>query len=371
MAFLYILFAAAIPFSACAQEVYNEVQGIYSARVLRITDAEIVEVPGTDTVAEVQTLTARILEGPQKGKEITFQNDYQQLKEGSRFFIRHLKTIDGVERYTVADIDRRGPLIILGCLFAGMILWLSGKQGVRSLISLIGSILVIIYVLLPGLLAGYSPVLISIGIAVAILCAAIFLTHGINRESIAAFLGTISAICLTGFFAYFAVHITQLTGFASEEAVYLNIHTDGVLDFAGLLLGGIIIGILGVLDDIAVTQAVVVGELYRSNAEQNKWNVYKRALHVGREHVGALVNTLALAYTGSALPLLLLFSESTAKFSLLINQEIIATEIVRTIVGSIGLILTVPITTFIAVYLLKDQTGQEKHISHSHSHHSH
>ncbi len=140
--------------------------------------------------------------------------------------------------------------------------------------------------------------------------------------------------------------------------------------FAGLLLGGILIGVLGVLDDIAITQAAVVSELYGSAKHLSKKEIYMSALRVGKEHVGALVNTLALAYTGASLPLLLLFSTADASTSSIINQEIFATEIIRTIVGSIGLILTVPITTLLAVYFLKDYKGKVVG-GHSHMHSQH
>jgi uncharacterized membrane protein len=172
-------------------------------------------------------------------------------------------------------------------------------------------------------------------------------------------------VILTGVLAYIGVTFAHLTGFVSDEAVYLNLNTKGTLDFAGLLFGGIMIGALGVLDDIAVTQAAVVSELYNSASHLSKKEIYIKALRVGKEHVGALVNTLALAYTGASLPLLLLFSTSDSSISSIINREIFATEIIRTVAGSIGLILTVPITTMLAVWLLKGYKGGHVH-SHSH-----
>lgn len=177
-----------------------------------------------------------------------------------------------------------------------------------------------------------------------------------------------TGVVATGILAYIGVEAANLTGFASDEAVYLNFNTPG-LNFSGLLLGGIIIGALGVLDDIAVTQAAVVSELYGSSPNISRKEAYKRALRVGKEHVGALVNTLALAYTGAALPLLLLFSTSDSTVSSIINQEVFATEIIRTITGSIGLILTVPFTTLLAVFFLEKYRGKPS--GHSHSHHSH
>ena len=167
--------------------------------------------------------------------------------------------------------------------------------------------------------------------------------------------GTLIAVVLTGIFAFLSIQGAGLTGFSSDETIYLNLSTGGELDFVGLLLAAMIIGALGVLDDIAVTQVAVVRELFAAGVKE-KWDVYKRAMRVGREHVGALVNTLVLAYTGAALPLLLLFSLSQSGPLAIINREIFATEIIRSLVGSIGLILTVPITTLLAILLLEKYT---------------
>jgi len=176
------------------------------------------------------------------------------------------------------------------------------------------------------------------------------------------------AVFLTGLFAVVAVKMTSLSGFSADESMYLNLNTKGTLDFTGLLLGAIIVGVLGVLDDIAVTQAAVVSELYDSNPQMSKGEAYARALRIGREHVGALVNTLVLAYTGASLPILLYFQVSKMSFSSAVNLEIFATEIVRAIVGSIGLILTVPIVTLLAVFYLKGYKSKNPHTHHHHHH---
>jgi uncharacterized membrane protein len=175
------------------------------------------------------------------------------------------------------------------------------------------------------------------------------------------------SVFLTILLAMFAVASTSLSGFSDDASLYLNFNTGGTLNFAGLLLGAIIVGVLGVLDDIAITQAAVVTELFNSNKNMTRLEVYKRAIRVGREHVGALVNTLVLAYTGAALPMMLLVNLYQYDFFTIINLEVFATEIVRTIVGSIGLVLTVPIVTFMAVIYLKDYKSKNSH--HHHHHH--
>ncbi len=360
-----LLFLLFLPIVSQAQEIHHDYQGTYRGKVIEVTSEELKKIPGTNTEHLYQTIEVKILDGPEAGEIISIENDYLELDKGDTFYFNHNIYIDGTEVYAIVNIDRRGSLILFGLLFVAAIIAFGGWQGVRSLLALGGSFVAIFYVLLPGLLHGWNPLFLSLLVASGILAAAIFFTHGLNRESAVAYGGTMIAVFLTGILAIIAVHLSDLSGFVSDESVYLNMNTDGALNFTGLLLGAIIIGVLGVLDDIAVTQAAVVSELYDSNESMGRREVYTRALRVGREHVGALVNTLVLAYAGVSLPLLLYFYMSPLSFWSLVNSEIFATEIIRTIVGSIGLIMTVPIVTGLAVFYLKGHTS--KH-SHSHSH---
>lgn len=351
--------------NAIAQELHEDLQGIWQAQVIEVLSVEPRVRSGVEDT--VQTLSAQLLDGPQAGQVIEIKNDYLQLKPGQKFFVNYLVDIDGRIIYSVRDIDRRGPIYWLLGLFIAVVVAFGGRQGVRAIISLVGSFLAIIYILLPLLISGYSPIIVSSVVGGIILFCAIFFTHGFNKQSLVAFSGTFIGVVLTAVMAIIAVAGTDLTGFASEEAVYLNFTTDGIINFKGLLLGGIMIGVLGVLDDIAVTQVAVVAELKRIAKNLSPLEIFKRSIVVGREHVSALVNTLVLAYAGVSLPLLLWFSTSDASFTMIINEELFATEIVRTIVGSIGLILTVPITTLLAVYLLKEEDLKHSHL-HFHSH---
>lgn len=340
----------AIPVNA--QETYDSFQGTWRGKVLEIISEEVKIIPGTDTQHVYQTVRFEALDGPKKGTYITAENDYIELGEGDTFFFDYSIYPDGSEIYNVVELDRKGSLIFLSIVFVGVILAFGRWQGFRSLISLAVSFLALLYILLPGILAGWNPLVASILVVSAILFVAIFFTHGFNKESCIAYGGTMVAVIITGLFAMFSVYITHLTGFSDEASIYLNFHTDGSLDFTALLLGAIIIGVLGILDDIAITQVAVVSELYESNPGMDKKEVYKRALRVGRDHVGALVNTLVLAYTGASLPLLLFLYTSQSSTSIILSTEIVATEIVRTIVGSVGLVLTVPIVTLLAVFCL-------------------
>ena len=358
------------PYFVHAQEVHVDFQGNYKGKVINIVREEIQNLFGADYT--IQTLQAEILNGPEDGEIVEMKNDFQPLEKGDIFYFNYSVQINGAESYVVTAVSRQGALLLLVGIFVAAVILFGRWQGVRSLIALAASFLGIIFVLIPGILNGWSPLIASSLVASVILFAAIFFTHGFNRESLVAYTGTISAVILTGIFALFAVSITKLSGFAAEEAIYLNFNTGGALNFTSLLLGAFIIGFLGVLDDIAVTQAAIVTELFDSNPEMKRSEVYRRAMRIGQEHVGALVNTLVLAYTGASLPLLLYVSYSTAGILTTINLEVFATEIVRIIVGSIGLILTVPLVTFLAVMYLKNQPkkgGTAK--KHHHHHHAH
>ncbi len=344
------------------------------SEIVRGTVTDIVseyQEPASDDNLGITTNYQTIQVKLSDNSSITLEQDFITLEQGDKIFLyRDTDPETNTVTYRMKDIDRRIALIMYVVLFMSVIVYFSGKQGIRSILSLFGSFLVIIYILIPSLIHGYSPMLVSTGIAAIILFFAIYLTHGFNRESTVAFLGTVSAVIVTGLLAWVGVISARLTGLATEEAFFLNLNTAGSLDFTGLLLGGIMIGVLGVLDDIAITQSAVVSELYQSAPHLSRREIYLKALRVGKEHSGALVNTLALAYTGASLPLLLLISTSGISFGHLVNTELFATEIIRTTVGSIGLILTVPITTLLAVYMLKGYTGNHAH-SHIHTHHHH
>jgi len=368
--FIFLFMVFLTPYFVHAQEVHVDFQGNYKGKVINIVREEIQNLFGADYT--IQTLQAEILNGPEDGEIVEMKNDFQPLEKGDIFYFNYSVQINGAESYVVTAVSRQGALLLLVGIFVAAVILFGRWQGVRSLIALAASFLGIIFVLIPGILNGWSPLIASSLVASVILFAAIFFTHGFNRESLVAYTGTISAVILTGIFALFAVSITKLSGFAAEEAIYLNFNTGGALNFTSLLLGAFIIGFLGVLDDIAVTQAAIVTELFDSNPEMKRSEVYRRAMRIGQEHVGALVNTLVLAYTGASLPLLLYVSYSTAGILTTINLEVFATEIVRIIVGSIGLILTVPLVTFLAVMYLKNQPkkgGTAK--KHHHHHHAH
>jgi len=350
--FCLLLLGAALP--AQAQELVPEVVEIVRARVVEVVSERTENIPGTDVTTEVQTLRVEILEGEQTGESVEFENDYLVLKEGETFYLRHAyDSIDGLHRYAVSAPDRLPALLLLFLAFLAVLFFFGGKQGARGLLALAGSLIVIMYVLLPAMLAGYPPVLVAMAVSSVIVILGSYVTHGFTRTTSAAVLGMLSTIGVTGLLAYLAIGWTRLSGYSGDEVTYLFFDTGGAIDLVGLLLAGIMIGLLGVLYDAAIGQAVAVEELSAAGKHLTPREVYKRGIRIGREHIGALVNTLAIAYVGASLPLLLLLQVSYEQsIWLTINQELFATEIVRILVGSIGVILVVPFATAVAVWML-------------------
>lgn len=367
---IFITIIILIPAQTHAEAiVHNDLRETVRAEVLAVSEASTREIVGTDTTVTVETVTIRLLEGEQTGSIKDFENEMISLSPGQTIFVNRVISINGDESIVLMDVDRRSKLALLGAAAIGLIIFFARWQGVRALVSLGLSIGAITFILVPALLRGYDPALTSLVVAGCVLAAVLFITHGINPRSVAAFVGTWSAVIVTCLIAFISVRAMQLSGFSSDAAVFLNFATQGQLDFAGLLLGSIIIGLLGVLDDVSITQASVVQELKAANPALEARDLYKRAIRVGRDHVGSLVNTLALAYVGVSLPLILLYARADTALSLTINQEIVAAELVRIIIGSMGLILAVPLTTAAAAWYFGKQSSVEECEGHHCGHH--
>lgn len=359
----WVLLAAGLglllPSVLVAQEVHQDLQETVSAKVLSVTDTYTRDITGTGAETTVQELDVELLSGVQAGSVVSIENELVELASGDRIFLNHLQYIDGTEEFAFKEVDRRGMLGWVFASFVVLVLWFAGRKGMRALLSLGLSVGAILFILIPALLAGYSPAWVSLGIAATILAVILFLTHGINPRSVTAFLGTVSAVAVTCALAAYWVSAMRLTGFGSDASVYLNFATDGTLDFSGLLLGSIIIGLLGVLDDVSITQASVVQELRHANPSFGFTDLYRRAIRVGQDHIGSLINTLALAYVGAALPLIMLYAAGESAWSMVLNQEVIAAEVVRILIGSMGLLLAVPLTTAMAAWYFKDKEVEE------------
>lgn len=254
--------------------------------------------------------------------------------------------------YQIQDFQRGSSMLWLAALFAAAVLLLGRWRGLASLAALGFSFLVLVTYLFPAILTGGNPVIVGVLAASVIMFGVLYLTHGVSAQTSSAVLGTVLSLALIGVLGTVFSAATQLTGLDDDTAKLIGVLGHGI-DARGLLLAGMLIGALGVLDDVTVTQTSSVWELRRANPELGARQLYTAALRIGRDHISSAVNTLALAYTGAVLPVLLLFSLSGQSFGTLVTTQDVAQEVVRTLVGSIGLVAAVPITTAIAALVAR------------------
>ncbi len=325
--------------------------------------ARVVEVLEEGTIGQgnfeqpYQRLRLRIEEGALKGQEAEVEqgrwgptNRARTFQPGDRVIVERSRTPEGDDLLVIVDYVRTGPLLVLTLLFVAVTLLLSGRQGIRSLLGMTISLVVIITFIVPQILAGRNPVIVAVVGSVVMMGLSLYLVYGWNAKTHVAVIGLLVSLILTGLLALWFVDWMRFSGFGAEEAAFLQVA--GVqLDTQGLLLAGIIIGTLGALDDVAIGQSSTIFELRKANAELDWRSLWRHGMTVGRDHIAAMVNTLFLAYLGAALPLVLLVTVFAEPPSVTLNREIIAEEIVRTLVGSLGLLAGVPLTSLIAAWV--------------------
>lgn len=343
----------ALPARADAPEAPRPIETTFErARVVKIVD----EIENEDYGKKIitQYVIAELLGGGQEGDMVPVSNDVsedkkkqQGLQVGDQIIVGYTEA-EGEREYFMSDVYRLPTLwIIIGFFFFITLLTTRGK-GLRAFLGLIISFSIITFFIVPYILSGKNPLLISFVGTVAIACSSLYVAHGFRKRTTLAFIGTMSTILLALGISYLFVHLAKLFGIGSEEAFYLQAAAVEQINLQGLLLGGIIIGTLGVLDDITTAQVAAVEEIHLANRSLDGAELYRRGSSVGREHIISLVNTLILAYTGASLPLLLLFRIYPTPIWITMNSEIIMEEVVRMIAGSSALIIAVPITTAIA-----------------------
>jgi len=309
-----------------------------------------------------QKLRIKLLEAEEL-KEIEYGGNFdlresQKAKKNDTLILLKQKTPDGKSQYFIADKYRLGNIVFIFFLFFLVVILIGGLKGFSSMIGMLISLLIVLKFIVPQILAGRNPLFISIIGSLIILVSTIYLAHGINKKTHLAVISTSICLILTGILSIIFVQMALLTGLGSEEAYSLTLGPTANINFKGLLLGGIIIGALGVLDDITIGQTSAVFELNQVNPKISFEELLKRGLNIGREHIAATVNTLVLAYVGASLSLFLIFfiSAHGQPFWMILNSEVIAEEIIRTLAGSIGLVLAVPLTTFLAAWYLKKKS---------------
>ena len=277
------------------------------------------------------------------------------ISSGDGILVDLVETSDGVRQAIFYDFQRGTPMLLLVILFVAAIVVLGRWRGVGALAGLAMSFVVIVVFALPALLEGANSIAVALVTAGAIAFVALFLAHGRGLATAAALLSTLASLALTGLLAWIFLSASKFTGFGDENVGFLDA-LGSQIDPRGLLLAGVVIGSLGVLDDVTVTQVSAVWELKRASPDAGFGELYARALRIGRDHISSTVNTLFLAYAGASLPLLLLFSEAEQNLGSVTTREVVAVEIVRALVGSIGLVASVPISTALAAKVLASTT---------------
>ena len=327
---------------------------LVGARVTEIIEDGQIDLGGTQQ--RYQVARVQLLEGEYQG--IVMEMDYGKrqilsnnlyLEPGDEVLVTIGARPDGVLTVYFADFVRIDSILWLAAVFAITILVISRWKGLRSLVSMALSLLIIIGYIIPRILAGADPLWVSISGSVVLLAVTLYLTYGWNLKTHAAVISMAIVLLLTGALAAVFVVVARLTGAGDENALFLLQMLNTQINLRGLLLGGMVIGALGVLDDLVTTQASAVFELHHANETLGFGQLFQSAMRIGQDHVAATVNTLVLAYAGASLPMLLMFSLGRGDFGTLVNFQFVAEEIVRTLVGSLGLVAAVPLTTLIAI----------------------
>ncbi|MFH9808766.1 YibE/F family protein [Streptomyces olivaceus] len=306
--------------------------------------------------------TIRVDTGDDKGRtfeEIVQPDQSRQLHEGQKVVVAYEPSAPKDLQYSVTDINRRLPLALLAGIFALAVVVVGRLRGLMALVSLAISFLLLNFFILPAILQGSNPLLVAVIGSSAIMLIALYLCHGLSARTSVAVLGTLISLLLIGVLGSLFIGWAALTGNTDDNTGLIHGLYPSI-DMSGLLLAGVIIGSLGVLDDVTVTQTSAVWELHEANPTMGWRGLYRAGIRIGRDHIASVVNTLVLAYAGAALPLLLLFSIAQSGVGTVANSELVAEEIVRTLVGSIGLVASVPVTTALAALVVSADRPAER-----------
>ncbi|MFF7095877.1 YibE/F family protein [Streptomyces rubradiris] len=304
--------------------------------------------------------TIRVDTGKDKGRtftEIVQPDQSRQLHQDEKVVVAYEPSAPKDLQYAVTDVNRKFPMTLLAGVFAVAVVLVGRLRGVMALVALAVSFLVLTLFILPAILEGSNPLLVAVVGSSAIMLIALYLCHGLSARTSVAVLGTLISLGLIGVLGSLFIGWAALTGNTDDNTGLIHGLYPSI-DMSGLLLAGVIIGSLGVLDDVTVTQTSAVWELHEANPSMGWRGLYRAGIRIGRDHIASVVNTLVLAYAGAALPLLLLFSIAQSSVGTVANSELVAEEIVRTLVGSIGLVASVPVTTALAALVVSaDRTA--------------
>lgn len=333
-------------------------ENLYKAKVLEVVSEG--ETGTGEFKNKYQDVRLELLDGPGKGKlvvlthgNIVTLNESLTVKKDDVVVVLEFSRPDGSEEYIITDKYRLDMLLYITVLFVLLVLFIARWKGIGSLIGLGISFFVIIKFIIPQILDGRDPLLISIIGASAIMITTLYLAHGFSKKTSIALASTILTFVFIGILSVIFVSLARLSGLGSEEAYALQYGFGNDINFKGLFLGGILIGALGVLDDVTTSLTTAIFEIAKNHKNISFGSLFKSGMEIGREHIASLVNTLVLAYAGASLPIFLFIVINPAKNPMwsILNSELIAEEIVRVFAGSFGLILAVPLTALLASYV--------------------
>ncbi|MFI0977967.1 YibE/F family protein [Streptomyces sp. NPDC021093] len=315
---------------------------------------------GDGTKDDCKKATVEVVTGADKGRtftEIVQPSASRQLKQGQGVVVAYAPDAPRELQYSVTDVDRKFPLTLLAGIFALAVVVVGRLKGVMALVALVASFAILTLFILPAILQGSNPLIVAVVGASAIMLIALYACHGLTARTSVAVVGTLISLLLIGLLGSLFIGWAFLSGNIDDNTGLIHTLYPSI-DMSGLLLAGVIIGSLGVLDDVTVTQTSAVWELHQADPTMGPRALYRAAIRIGRDHIASVVNTLVLAYAGAALPLLLLFSIAQSSVGTVANSELVAEEIVRTLVGSIGLVASVPVTTALAALVVSaDRSG--------------
>lgn len=338
------------------------------ARILELGETTETDL-GYGMIIYTQPVTLVVTSGAHKGLELTFEHHnpgdvaFQiPLAVGREVLLSAFFDGAEVSEAYIEDIVRDRHLLWLGAVFLGCLVLVGGGKGLRAGITLGLTILGVFKVLLPGLLAGHSPIFLSVLVAAGAASITLLAVGGFRPKTLAAIIGTTGGVVAAGFLARYVGAVAQLTGFSAEETQMLLYIPQGIeFDFQGLLFAGMLIGALGAVMDVGMSVASAIEEVWRANPAQTPRSLFRSGMNVGRDVIGTMSNTLVLAYTGGAIPLLLLFMAYELPLARVINLDLVATEVVRAFTGSIGLVLAIPVTAAAAGVLVAMQPTRGRH----------
>jgi len=330
----------------------DQAQTLLSARVAYVVEQGPIE--GVEPEQLWQRLEVIITSGARRGEVITVETTRfpsarpTVYREGDRLFVSESEGADGEPVLLIVGRDRSAPLVALAILFVLLVLAIGRRQGIGALLGLALSFGIVFWFLVPAMAEGTSPIrAVLLGLAVA-MPISFYLSHGLNLKSTIALLASWLGLLVTWGLANLAVQLVHLSGLAADEAMFLQALRPGDYDFSALLVAGMLISMMGVLDDVTVAQAAVIEQLRLGDPSLGWRELFARAMHVGRDHIASMVNTLVLVYAGASLPLLLLLTDRSLPLGYVLSQQIVAEEIVRMLVTSAGLLAVVPICTLLA-----------------------